>query len=285
MIGYLTFVGLACGKTGQTYLSKHNMDELNLVLLVLAFLCLALLWVVWRVLRRALALLVCFVVWLGGGWFGGQVTALDPLSREGRVDDFGQVVAQPPVEADGVGLSRHAPVSLGLCSSRLRRRARWVRRVEDSLALRRGTLGSLIRGRWIPDLPSSEYPAGLNVVLSQFEDGAILLGGGEVQGKDGARVAYYHVELSDGSREVLFPDAVSKLASYALLRQRDATLVSALRLRALEWCKSAGIADDLRLLVVSSTLRLVFECSKSEASLEDALTALGPAPLRWWQRA
>jgi len=254
----------------------------TILYLVLMFLlvCLAFL-VVLYVLRLA----VLTPAYLWGLSYGNGSDSLSSVPAAALVDNFGQVVRNIPVEGEGVGIDRHASVSLGLCSSRLRSRSAWVCSLEAVLNLRRGQVGELLRGRWTPDLPSPEYPAGLNVVLSQLKDGATLLGGGEVRGQGGGRVCYYHLGLPDGSRELLFPSAVSKLAAYALLRQRDATLVSALRLRALEWCKSEGLADDLRLIVVSSTMRLVLECTVADDSLSSVLDALGQQPPRWWQRS
>jgi hypothetical protein len=146
-------------------------------------------------------------------------------------------------------------------------------------------LGYLVRGRWTPDLPSAGYPAGLNLVLSHFEDGAKLLGGGVVRCEDGGVVAYHHIELSDGSREVVFPDLLSKLSGYALLRQRDAVLVSALRLRSLEWCKKQGLPRDLVFIVVASSMRLALEIPEAESALVRCLSDLGPESPRWWHRA
>jgi len=219
-------------------------------------------------------------------WYGTAITGLERVPGNTLVSPLdGQPVRQVPTEADGAGVNRNSPVSSHLVCGRLRRRARWVNRVESSLGLRRGRLSYLVRGRWTPDLPSAGYDAGLNLVLSHFEDGAKLLGGGVIRCEDGSDVAYHHIELSDGSREVVFPELLSKLAGYALLRQRDAVLVSALRLRALDWVKKRALPRELCFIVVASAMRLALEVPPAEVSLSDTLESLGPASPRWWHRA
>jgi hypothetical protein len=122
-------------------------------------------------------------------------------------------------------------------------------------------------------------------VLSHFEDGARLLGGGVVPDDKGADVGYYHIELSDGSREVVFPELLSRLSGYSLLRQRDAILISALRLRALDWVKKKGLSQELSFIVVTSAMRLALEVPVAEAALCRTLEDLGPESPRWWHRA
>nr|AQM49991.1 hypothetical protein [Verticillium dahliae RNA virus] len=240
----------------------------------------------WRAARCAfwLALVLADIVWAWG--CGSPPTGLERVPGNVRVSPAdGQPERLLPKEAGGVGVTRQSPVSLHLVCNRLRRRARWVNRLESSIGLSRGQLGFVVRGRWTPDLPSASYPAGLNMVLSHFEDGAKLLGGGVVESGEGELVAYHHIELSDGSREVVFPDLLSRLAGYALLRQRDAVLVSALRLRALDWCKKRALPAELSFIVVASAMRLALECSPAEAALAVTLEALGPESPRWWHRA
>jgi len=70
-----------------------------------------------------------------------------------------------------------------------------------------------------------------------------------------------------------------------LLRQRDAILVSALRLRALDWCKKRELPKELVVMVVSSAMRLALEVSPVEVDLSATLQDLGPASPRWWHRA
>lgn len=254
------------------------MIELLAVILVLI--------VVLKIIKWFLSRLACFACWLWGRWVGGPIAVLESVTGDTLVDRLsGQVVRQPPTCGDGVGENRHAVITAGLMPTRLRRRAVWACRLETVLGIRNGHLSKLMRGRWTPDLPSADMPSGLNVVLSQFEDGAILLGGGEVPTTGEVNKVYYIVELSDGTRLVCFPELLSRLASYALLRQRDAVLLSAVKLRALDWCKSVGLSDELRLLVVADAIRAVFERSPLETSLGDSLEAFKDDPPRWFHRA
>jgi len=217
---------------------------------------------------------------------GRARSALGGVPLNTRVDRAtGQVLPIAQTEAAGSGASRHTPVSLHLTCNRLRRRSRWVAGLEAVVGVRRGQLSALARGRWTPDLPSANYDSSLNLILSMFEDGAVLLGGGVVQCEDGSFVPYKHIELSDGSRELVFPELLSKLSGYALLRQRDAVLVSALRLRALDWCKKRELPKDLVFMVVTSAMRLALEVPPAESVLAQSLADLGPDSPRWWHRA
>jgi hypothetical protein len=149
------------------------------------------------------------------------------------------------------------------------------------------TVGELIRGRWLPDLPSSEFSAGLNLVLAQRADGVRIHGGGSVLGRekdDGTgrreKVPYFVCELRDGSLETVFPDLLSSLSAYAFMRKRDATLLLALRSRAVEWSKRAGIDQPSSLVAVSFTTRWAWSISDAElrARAEMVEEPLGP----WW---
>jgi hypothetical protein len=125
---------------------------------------------------------------------------------------------------------------------------------------------------------------GANLILTHFDEGAKILGGGSVPGKDNDRVVYYVVELADGSREVVAPELFSSLAAYAFLRERSATLVSALRLRALEWCKGAGLDKSVTWALVPSAFRFAWQVGVVEGRTRDAL-ACGPSPPLWWGSA
>jgi len=233
------------------------------------------------------SLRMCFrAIFFTVGWLaGGPDTEVQRLVKKTPVDTFGQVVRLPPSSGSGVGENRHLPITAGMAPARLRARARWARRCECLLRLPRGELGKLVRGRWTPDLPSASRPAGLNVLLSHFADGAILLGGGEVQKTSGGTHTYYVLQLSDGDRVTLVPELLSRLSAYALLRQRDAVLLSSLRLRALDWCKSEGLSPELRMLLVADSLRSVFELSPVESRLGEFLEGFESRPPRWFQRS
>jgi hypothetical protein len=189
---------------------------------------------------------------------------------------------------EGATEFRTVPLSAHLCA-RPRRRAVWVRRLEVVLGVPSGYVGRLVAGRWTPDLPCAEYSAGANLVLSHFETGAKILGGGLVHGAsrgegDPVRSAYVVVELADGSTDVVFPELVGALASYSILRDRDATLVSSLRLRALEWCKGAGLSKSATFLAVPAAIRFAWQVSPAERRLRESLAG-GPSPPLWWSSA
>jgi len=235
------------------------------------------------------------VVWLGFGLCfpardSGFRGGLEVCPGDTQVDRDGNPVDLPQSEGVGVGSQRHTQLSSHLTCGRLRRRAVWVRRLESVLGAPGGFVGRFVRGRWVPDLPAAGRSPGLNVLLDQFQDGAKILGGGSLRvgGTEdmvAGREAYYHVELSDGSREVLFPSLVSKLGSYALLRQRDAALVSALRLRALEWCKKVGFSEPTTYLAVPSAISAVWNVSVREERLVRSLSHSGPGSSLWWGSA
>lgn len=199
--------------------------------------------------------------------------------------------AQPLASGDGdVGTAefRSVPLTAHMCA-RPRRRAVWVRRLELILGPAAGPVGALVRGRWRPDLPSSMFSTGANLVLEYAKDGVKIRGGGSVlvrpRGDDEpSREAYLVIEFSDGSREVVFPRLVAKLAAYAFLRERNAVLVSALRTRALEWFKGFGVASDIAFVALPGCFRLAWEVSPSELRAREALSG-GPSPTLWWTSA
>jgi len=177
---------------------------------------------------------------------------------------------------------RRTPVSGHLHAPRLRSRAVWVRRFEAILGEAPGVVGAFVRGRWVPDLPDHERSTAANFILTGQENGAKILGGGSVQtlveGRGGIEI-YYHVELADGSREVVFPELLSKLSSYALLRQRNADLLSALRLRALEWCRGHGLSGPAAYMAVVSAIKLAWHVSPSERRLRESVIGETPTLL------
>jgi len=152
-----------------------------------------------------------------------------------------------------------------------------------------GVVGRFVRGRWTPDLPSAEFSLGTNLILSHLEGGARILGGGSVQAKDRGSgelcsEAYLVVELADGSRDVIFPALVSSLAAYAFLRERSATLVGALRSRAVEWYKGKSLSSDLCWAGLSGSFDMAWQVSPRERRSLDRLAG-GPSPPLWWSSA
>lgn len=199
-----------------------------------------------------------------------------------QVDGFGQ----PLDESSNVVVARPATLT-GHLRPRLRRRAVWVKRLEDGLRLP-SSVGQVLRGRWTPDLPSENLPEGLNLILAHRSEGVRLLGGGAVQGKDkgdgGEQLvkgaAYYHVELRDGSIQVVFPELLSELVSYAFLRVREATLVPALRSRARDWAKRRGLSGPATQMAVESAVWWTWELSPREVDARERLSEPPVAP--WW---
>jgi len=236
------------------------------------------------------------VFWVVAHLLGGGDVLGDPVSSEytGLGTRFGQPGVNCRIEVDevefdvpscqalGAGVKR-LPISSSLKGGRLRRRAVWVRRFECVLGVAPGRIGELIRGRWTPDLPSGDKPLPLNLVLAHLDAGTRLLGGGVAHAERPVDSLYYVVELVDGSRETVFPELVAKLSSYALLRQRDAVLVSSLRLRALEWCKGVGLSSSTTFVAVPTALKWAWTVSRGESAFADLLEESGEKPARWWE--
>ncbi|AZT88671.1 hypothetical protein VlAV1_gp1 [Verticillium longisporum ambiguivirus 1] len=239
-------------------------------------------WLVWR-----LTILFC--------WFSAGVvfSCLDllasaPFFPGDRVPALAGSVptdrcGQPVGNVEGVAGIRQVPMTAHLCA-RPRRRARWVRALESTLGVvPSGTVGRLVRGRWTPDLPSVNYPPGVNLVLDRVPDGARILGGGSVAGRrkdEDVTVPYILLELSDGSVETLFPELVSVLSSYAFLRKREATLVLALRSRALDWCKSTGLSGPEAEVAVSFATKLAWVVPDRELAARETIKEEITGP--WW---
>lgn len=240
-------------------------------------------WVSFSLWLGSIVGVLCKVVWLVGirntipGWLLEVLLAyaqrgsraLPPVL--GVEDAEGTREAQPG-EALWYGRSiaqgnnlRHASVAAGgLTPARIRRRARWVNSLQKYLGGRPGVIGKLIRGRWEPDLPSSERTDVANVLLSLVDSELKLLGGGAVpvKGNKGDGV-YFVVETPEG-REVVFPHLLGRLSRFSALRCRDSTLWTGLRTRAQEWVKSAGIREDIAALVLPTHVARSFLHSTTE---------------------
>lgn len=198
------------------------------------------------------------------------------------VDGCGQPVGSE-LEVDKVRISEftHLPVSAATGSAaRLRPRSRFVGALELLLGGMPVTVGQLLRGRWTPDLPSASFSAGANFVLAAREEGVRILGGGSVQSDKPKDGVYVICEFSDGSIEVLFPELVARLSAYAVFRDRDATLLSALRLRALEWSQKAGLDWPATHSALLGALRTAWRQTPHELRvLEDLEASRDQSPL------
>jgi hypothetical protein len=246
-----------------------------LLLVVFIAVCAFLVWAVCQLL--AIWVWLCFgTIWPAWSVPRTELAPSLPAGVEG--DGLGQ-----PALEEGEAEFREVPVSAHLCA-RPRRRAVWVRRLERVLGVAPGCVGRFVRGRWTPDLPAPEFTLAANLTLSHLEDGAKILGGGSVSCGENGRVVYYVLELSDGSRELVAPELFSSLATYAFLRERSAVLVSALRLRALEWCRQQGLSKTHTWAFVPSAFRYAWQVGVTEERIRDTLAG-GPSPPLWWGSA
>lgn len=156
------------------------------------------------------------------------------------------------------GLRRGSEAPAG---ARLRQRARWVLGMNPDKQSR--WLGALLSGRWTPDLTAEfAHPAGMALVAARGGE-VKFLGGGTVEippTKEGEepKINHFVNALVGNATFRLFPELLARLASYATLRTRDATLVTGLRTRCLEWCKAEKFSYELTAEVVGPTVALAY---------------------------
>lgn len=162
---------------------------------------------------------------------------------------------------------------------RLRRRARWVRRLEKCCERLGVSVGDWSRGRWTPDLPSDYESPEIRVFLALQEAGARLLGGGALRTGHVEDGVYYVVEDSEGRRDVLFPSLYGALTRYACLRARTPALLSALRSRAAAWCRDVGLPVWAHSLAVASNVSMAYVPTSAELVAAERLGEHGLSPL------
>jgi hypothetical protein len=193
---------------------------------------------------------------------------------------------------------------------RLRRRARWVRCVEAVLGTRYGTLGQLVKGKWVPDHIPPGAPREVAWLLGSVTGGVRLLGGGCIAGEPsqpqrlstcgtcrlkvdadcscpvpdrlvpGEEQLYLVVEIR-GEISVVFPALLAKLRLYALCRERNSQLLGALRTRAVEWCKSVSLDPVSSDLAVTGAVGLAMQRSTLEAITQSQVeSAMAETPFR-----
>lgn len=151
--------------------------------------------------------------------------------------------------------------------TRMRRRARWVRALENILGGRRGTLRQVLVGRWVSQLPHGAGRSYQTYLQAGIEGGVRILGGGfQTWGEDGqpkADSVYYIVDTGEGV-EAVFPALLGRLRQYALGRQRNGELFGALRTRAQSWCSGAGLDACTSDIAIASAVSLAMVPSPHE---------------------
>lgn len=169
-------------------------------------------------------------------------------------------LSEVPTFGTGMGTAHVGFVSptTALATGRVRPRARWVRAAE--LICGKNRVGALIRGRWSPDLPSSQQSDVANYLLSTVSGGAKVIGGGlrQVPPSQPKEDGVYFVLETVSGRSLCFPNLLGRLRSYSLFRDRDRLLLGSLRARAEEWCRSRDFPSWLTDLAVSGSLELAW---------------------------
>lgn len=154
--------------------------------------------------------------------------------------------------------------------ARLRRRARWVLQMNpDKNSL---SLGRLLKGWWTPDL-TSEFADGSSArLVAAYGDVVKFLGGGIVKkslgvnekGEERFEELVFVNAVHEGTVFQLYPELLARLGSYATYRKRSSVLVTALRSRALEWCKKMKFTMEETLETVAPSVALAYFPSKQE---------------------
>jgi len=172
--------------------------------------------------------------------------------------------------------------------ARLRQRAAWVLSLNPDK--RNPVLGRLLKGRWTPDL-SVEFAHPFADAFVRARGGDVkFLGGGTVTksiGGENSEVLTYVNASYKGGVFPIYPELLAKLASYATLRERKPDLVSALRTRALEWCKRSGFSAEETAETLGPSVALAYLPSAQEVTATEILrdaTSNGSLPKAegWW---
>jgi len=254
------------------------LESLALLSLALAFFWLVSLLL--RVLRRALYLvvnvaLVPFLWWDRSRelleWLLEASPAVEFLAPH-AADEQAWVLDHPRLMRGVAGAS----VTSGVAGTRLRRRARWVRALQEELGGRFGVVREVLRGRWEPDLPEEHGSDVLRYVAASVENGVKILGGGFVRvgpGDEDETVehrrlreekGFYLLVSTEGADDVVFPHLLGFLRQHSLFRQRDTSLLLGLRSRAIDWCRARGFDSWVSDVAVASAVPLALEPSTHE---------------------
>jgi hypothetical protein len=147
-------------------------------------------------------------------------------------------------------------------TSRIRPRGRLTAAIAEAIS-GPGMVGSFLRGRWTPDLPSSRRSPAVNALLTASRDGLKVLGVGTEPCATGFK-DYVLVESCTGERRLIFPELQARLHLYASLRPRDYALFQGIRSRSASWFKDEGLPSWCILLAFSSSVADALEVSRSE---------------------
>jgi len=173
--------------------------------------------------------------------------------------------------AQAAGITFASVTAGGLTPARCRRRSRWVRSLQEYLGGRDGAVGELIRGRWIPDLPSSDRPLAVNTVLALLDGDTKVLGGGLLRCDDPEANEPFIICQRDSGREVIVPNLLGRLCRNTFGRERDSSLLAQLRSRAVEWCVSHKVVESVIPLIVPGHVALALRETAPERLARESL--------------
>lgn len=198
------------------------------------------------------------------------------LPSEGNQSSQGQAIGL------GVeGLDTYCPLS-AVSAARPRRRAVWVRRFEAFVGVSGGSVGKLLRGRWVPDLPNHEWNHAASLMTALVDNGVKILGGGSVQCVEGHEdQPYLVIEQVDGVTSVICVELLFRLSNYAFARERNAILAQSLKVRALDWCKKVGLSQADTYMAVSGAMPVAWQVSRVERYASAAMPVVGSTRY-WW---
>lgn len=156
-------------------------------------------------------------------------------------------------------LRRQEEIVSGDSLPRLRQRSKLTHALGESLQIKRGLLGAFLTGRWRPDLPSTEGPTVASWLSALVVGGTRIVGGGLCAVGDSEKQRQPFVRLLLGETVVtVLPGLLARLTQYSVYRTRSPALVSALRTRAVEWCKAQGVPEVDACLCIPGTVALSY---------------------------
>jgi len=164
-------------------------------------------------------------------------------------------------------LRRQEELVSGTGLPRLRQRSKLTHALGESLQIKRGLLGAFLTGRWRPDLPLTEGPSVAAWFSALIVGGTRIVGGGLCAVGDAEKRRQPFVRLLLGETVVtVLPGLLARLTQYSVYRTRSPALVSALRTRAVEWCKAAGVPEADACLCIPGTVALSYMRTAPEES-------------------